>query len=1761
MVSPRQSFFAAFFTLTIISWGVMPQVVSASRSDYFDFGPYYQPQVLGLSLSSLEHLPPLNIPTDIMPPVATGVLPDSPLYNFERLIENAQLTFTFDPVAKEQVRLGFAQERLAEAKTLIDAGKTESGATALADYRETITDVAQSLPGLAGKGSAAQELINKIEETVAAQTVIARSLSLTSPPRQAESWTKVANVGGDVLDKVAEARGEPAIPEELSTGIQQLKSQGLISEEESNKLYSFKGRSEVREELDKLSSSGTFPLSELTKMDTAVGRYYPEVHGQYRDNLQVVELRAYQGLPQPSAETVKELEKWRKNSDVAPSNNIKPYLWYTRVQDLAKEVDLTNFSQAQQADLAKFYPAVVSDNPTYDPVISPTPEPNQTSAQPSISDQTATATAVPSPTVMPGADLEKARDYLGETGGALPGEPAYFLKQFGEQVRYTFALNPADKSRLKMQYAEARLAEARQLAEDPKKASLYESTIRSYRQAMDDASTQLQQAGESEGVKDVARDLENQAARHEVVFERGLLPAPVKSPEVIKDAIAATEDAMDRSADVLGRPALPPVLGSRLEDLKAQGLILSEEVEDLTRSGSREEVREKVRKLLEIGSFPPADAKKLDEAQATAASSDYNQLVEVRKIEELQGLRSVQAEIAQTPALRNAAVGFNQRGAVLVDTIDPTLFKEEDLGGRVDLIQTYQALVATASARPLNGGQFGSEVRIGTTAPVIGAPGRADAVLSACPEGAVFKQSEGCVWADSGKKLNDYDQYKCEGPRQYYSFAAKKCVSYDPLKGFRDDAQPICPVGYNWSWQNQSCEARTGGGIPFPSPSPEPEPVDDKELAIRSKACPEGSSYKAPNGCVWDKDGKSVYDSNQYRCGRGQYYSFDSQKCVSSPKVGEPYPKDAAPGCKESEEYWSWQEGKCLAFGTVTPYEVKDVEVPQPFFTTPGSPFYFLKQAGENVRQTLAFTPQARGEVRLAQAKERLAEAVDALKRNDEKGAKLAIDSYITAMQGVVSDVSREGLSEMAKNEMGQLLGKEAVGQDLILQKVGVLAGSDSGLNLSAANSAIILGVDKAADLKGEDPIPADLKAKIESFSTGMISEEDKKKILESGTRVEARLAVGSLSAKGLITVAETSYLNDEFKKVDPGEQAKLDELKKLAEITSLTKQKAEVEEKVEKNEGIVKKLDEFQRTFEVGKEIPADVRPYVRLTRIEEVAQTVRPDAVRLEDFQNRKDLVLAVATLQQEFKPTRQDVGRVEEFRRRNPNVALSFEFARIEALAYSLGVREQAGACFLPTPPFPANTPCPPPGASIPITSYSNFVSLYSPVDETGSFYGTTTTPSTDKDGKPLVYGQGPKPSTPGVCQAGYHWMYDSGGWCMSDGGSYGNTSGGGTYTPSGYGSGYTPYSPYYTAPGASPTTSGYPTGGNYPTSSYSYSAPSYYGSAPTYYTTTPPSGTVPGSGPRPVSPGQCPSGFHWMSDSGGWCMADGGTYVPAGGYSGGGSSYYSPNLTQSSCGPGYYWDGRGCIPTYSGSSTPGSSSGGTSSSGSYYSGWTGSSCSPPSSGCGSNNYWDYGTCSCRPSGSSYSGSYSSPGSYSGSSSGPSAGCSNYPAGGCGSSSWFDWGSCSCRASSSSSGTSTYTSGSSGGSSGSCPSGSHWMSDNGGYCMSDGGSSTTSSGGSTTTSTTTSSGGGSSSGSCPSGYHWMSDNGGWCMSDGGSTSTSTSSDSTTSQSTTTSTAPSSSEPTPAPSTSTSTESSPPPSTTTTTTTTTTTESSPSP
>ena len=1757
--------FASVFILVIASTSAVPSVFASPASSYYDWGSYYnsstEKQVLGVSFSSLEKLPTPEIPQNIMPSKAQGILPGNPLYNLELFTENIQLALTFNPIQKATQRLAFASERLSEIKTLADLGKSDLANDAAVIYKNTMEDIAQNIEELSSKktpGSA--DLLTKVESAAASHAVVAQSLALSSPSDTASFWTKVVDATENTMDTVADASNQPAIPEDLSNGIQKLKEQGLITPEESDKLYGLSDRTSVRNELGKLVDAGQFPVAEAIKLNSAVALNYPQ---NYKDTQAVIgfsELRTYQALTPPTPEIQNKISQWQNQAgDVPAPGEIRPYLYYTRAQELAKNIDFSSFDPEQQSEAARFYPDAVVQNPTFSSTpITPSPSP-------SIS-------PIPSPLAQP-TNIPPAENYLTDYKGPLPGTFGYFFKNIGEQVALMTSFDPARRLELEMDYADERLQEAHALSKQKGKEKLYEETLKEYQTTMDNASDNIKSfKGSEEEKRDLAHSLESESARHNVVFEKGLLPAPTSGDtKIYTAALNATENVMDATSDVLGRPVLPQILENRLQDLKAQGIVLQEEVSDLTNAKSREEVREKIRNLVKVGGFPPADAKKLDEAQSLIAPSDFNQLVEVRKIEELQNLRAVQAEFAQTATLKEVKDSYEQRVSILYNTIDPALISIEDLAGREELIKTYKDIAAKAPKRPINAGQFGPDVIPG--APLPKPPTSSDALLGTCPIGALFKESQGCTWEDNGKRIDDYTQYKCDKPAQYWSFVSNACVPMDLESPGAQDSIPSCPIGYSWSWSVSNCQEFTGGGaIDLPIPQPEPSPTKKRQDEL-SKSCPVGASYKVPKGCVWDGSDKTVYDGEQYKCSTdNSYYSFSQNKCVPNPDPKKPFPDDAKPECKEKEMFWNWAEGKCVPQPKPqdnSSGKAADIFIPKPAFVSSDNPFYFLKQGAEAIQTITAFGPKAQEEVKLAHAKERFAEAYNLLEKNNEKGFKDALSKYTGAMQSVYNDLDKGlSLSKDDKKELGEKLAQEVIGQNLLLQKISILASKDVASPISAANSVVTQGIDRASDLQGQAPIPENIKEKLADLPEDMLTKEQKEKLAKADTRLEARLITGELAATGALTQSDLVSLDNWVAPPDASSALRLNEIKKLSQAVELTNLKEDIAEKVEKTEEVAKKLDDFKKTFTPGEDIPADLRQYMRLTRIDEISQTIRPDVVRLEDFGNRKDLQLAVATLQQEFKPTKEDFQRLAEFRRSSPGRSLPPELARIEALSYSIGVRDTATACFLPSPPFAPNTPCPASGAAIPISSYYNGAPSFPGFGGFGAGgnnnaglygYGAPQVPSVDKDGKPLVYGKGPEATKAGVCQDGYHWMYDSGGWCMSNSGNYSSSSS--SYaSPYSSGPGYTPYTPYYSAPGAPPANYGYQGPGGYSNFINTYSPPNYYGTAPTAYSTNPPPGTVPGTGPAPTSPGQCPSGFHWMPPSAGqagWCMADGGTYVGGGyggnasygytdysatpqtsggyncgsqpwdpirqrcsdgacpggyswdgskcvpftspSYSGGTSNnYYSPNLNQSSCGSGYYWNGNGCVRT---SSTD-----------------TYGSCSGLS--CGGGSYLDYSTCSCKyPSSGSTIGTYTGGSSYTGS-------C-NPPAGGCGSG-WFDQASCSCKQASSQGCYNVSAS--------SCGSGFYW--DSSACTCRSSGSTSTSGGGSTTTSSGSSGGG-----SCPSGYHWMSDSGGWCMSDSASGSTSTT---TTTTNTNTTTPTATTQSTPPPTTTTTTESSsPPPST----------------
>ena len=170
MLVRKLAYYLVFF---IIAAFISPTVFADfSRSDYFDWGPYYNNQ-------PLEALPPLELPPEVIPPPATGVLPGNQLYPVETFFDSLRLTFTFDAVGREQLRLTQATERLEEAMTLAAQNRPELAATAAQNYRATLEAVAQNLSNLAQNLTPeVTSLIDQVNQTTAQTAIIAQAQAL-----------------------------------------------------------------------------------------------------------------------------------------------------------------------------------------------------------------------------------------------------------------------------------------------------------------------------------------------------------------------------------------------------------------------------------------------------------------------------------------------------------------------------------------------------------------------------------------------------------------------------------------------------------------------------------------------------------------------------------------------------------------------------------------------------------------------------------------------------------------------------------------------------------------------------------------------------------------------------------------------------------------------------------------------------------------------------------------------------------------------------------------------------------------------------------------------------------------------------------------------------------------------------------------------------------------------------------------------------------------------------------------------------------------------------------------------------------------------------------------------------------------------------------------------------------------------------------------------------------------------------------------------
>lgn len=308
---------------------VSPGSVQAidSPSSYFDYNPYYEPQVLGVFAQ--ESSPSGEAALNYKDYKAFGgyflaftkdMMPDNPLYFLKRMEENVALVLTTgNPTKRADTLLAIGGERTAEIDEMATAGKTGAIGSLVASYDRTMADQATTLEGLEGKPEATP-LMLQTDKEVSKHMLILEEVSLKVPETAGAHIQTAITKAEEVVDRVADASGRPPVPQEMITRLQSYKAQGLLSEEEIAGIVSAGSRREARNGFRKLAEARVVPLADVKKFDEAAASYYPEGYAKAVEGRKFRELASMEKdrPDEATVQAVQDFAKTYKSGDVVP---------------------------------------------------------------------------------------------------------------------------------------------------------------------------------------------------------------------------------------------------------------------------------------------------------------------------------------------------------------------------------------------------------------------------------------------------------------------------------------------------------------------------------------------------------------------------------------------------------------------------------------------------------------------------------------------------------------------------------------------------------------------------------------------------------------------------------------------------------------------------------------------------------------------------------------------------------------------------------------------------------------------------------------------------------------------------------------------------------------------------------------------------------------------------------------------------------------------------------------------------------------------------------------------------------------------------------------------------------------------------------------------------------------------------------------------------------------------------------------------------
>lgn len=629
---------------------------------------------------------------------------------------------------------------------------------------------------------------------------------------------------------------------------------------------------------------------------------------------------------------------------------------------------------------------------------------------------------------------------------------------------------------------------------------------------------------------------------------------------------------------------------------------------------------------------------------------------------------------------------------------------------------------------------------------------------------------------------------------------------------------------------------------------------------------------------------------------------------------------------------------------------------------TPNTPLYFVKKTEEGITLTFTFNSQAKEQVRLELAGERLNELTQMTNSGStETLAALAKDyqNTITTVANNLEQLKKQGQDVKILTEKIDI---EAAKHTLVLEEVALQVPPAAQEGLNTALAASEKAVDTVADISGKPAVPEEVVERLQALKAqGILTEEEVAKLIAVGSREKAREELKKYAQARILPEADLKKLDETALEKFPDGYFTALEIKKFKELKDLETQKPD--------EATLQKIQEFAKNYKPGDIVPPDIRRWwIPMVRLEELQNTIRPDLLSEDFFKYRPEDKQKYQEVVERIKPRAQDVKYINNLIKENPTILNDPAYARIKAIADKFGSVEKttaeqtaktcaSGSHWVTIPYMPDGGYC------VPNYVYEAPQGSQSKDSPCPPGYHRNVPGGTCYPDNPNGSGIETLPA-PGSCPAGYGWITDKastrGGFCspsyLSDGGSYPKPISIPGYCPSGqiFRDGKCePYNP--------PPSNGCPEGQFW--SGQKCLAPKDCG-----------------AGKYQDQNGECKEGTtksDYCERAKAECSNIGNAFWDAAACqcrstlnpfptqpnptgTDGGNAIDACKKSASECGSGSYLDYGSCTCKQA-SPTSGASP---------------TSCTPPASGCGTNMYWEYSSCSCKQSSGQYVQPTSSP-----------------------------------------------------------------------------------------------------------------------------------------------------------------------------------------